>query len=514
MNIQGKLISTLLLTSVLPFGILASLVGAGGLTSMAGISAIIVLLIGLLVSYVVYLSLAKQVTSIKQTLRQIADGNLEARAEKVTGDQLGSVALALNNMCDKNLNLVLSNAAQTQVQQSIQLLNREIENIAAGDLTIAADVRKDITGQIASSVNNMTEQLRSIVNQVKLATDQVTDSANDIRNSSNDLSEESDQQAGQIRKASDNLLDMTQSFQEVAALSEESVQVAVEARKTASDGLKAVTDTVEGMQRIRAQVQNTSKRIKRLGESSQQIGDIVQLISDIADRTSILALNASIQAAMAGDAGHGFAVVAEEVERLAERSASASEQIAKLIRGIQNETGEVMSDMEESTREVVTGSQLATQAGETLFEIDSVSNQLVELIECVSDSTRSQAEKANRIAANMADISSSTRQSAEKNRQATESVGRLTKMADLLRDSVSRFKVGASATSLQSAATISKQPAKQPNQSSANNLLPEDRLKQQVEELTKAAREKSETPGSKPPASPLKRQQTQTLKLD
>ena len=134
-----------------------------------------------------------------------------------------------------------------------------------------------------------------------------------------------------------------------------------------------MTNTVEGMDRIRDQVQATSKRIKRLGESSQEVGEIVQLISDIADRTSILALNASIQASTAGDAGQGFAVVAEEVERLAERSTDATKQISSLIKAIQTGTSEAIADMEEATREVVEGSQLATQAGQTLAEINEVS---------------------------------------------------------------------------------------------------------------------------------------------
>ena len=224
-------------------------------------------------------------------------------------------------------------------------------------------------------------------------------------------------------------------------MTKESVEVAVEARQTASNGLKAVSDTVDGMQRIRDQVQSTSKRIKRLGESSQEIGEIVQLISDIADRTSILALNASIQAAMAGDAGQGFAVVAEEIECLSERSTDATKQISKLIRAIQNETSEVITDMEESTREVVAGSQLAAQAGETLFEIDSVSNQLVDLIQASSASALQQADTAEGVANSMAEISRSTKDSAEKSREATRSVGRLAGMVNQLRGSVSQFKV-------------------------------------------------------------------------
>ncbi len=443
-SLQWKLLFTLLLGALLPFGVLAGVAGGGVLQSTGGIIAVVALVIGLLFAWNVWSGIVRQAMALNRTLERINDGDYEARVQELTDDELGDSAALLNDMCDNTLNLIHSSDEQSEVQASIDSLVGEMEGIAAGDLTIAPEVGNNMTGAIARTVNHMTGQLRSLVHQVYSATEQVNDSASHIRASSTLMSEESDEQARRISKASDRLLGMTTAFQNVATLTEESVQVAVEARQTASNGLKAVNDTVEGMQRIRTQVQNTSKRIKRLGESSQEIGEIVQMISDIADRTSILALNASIQAAMAGDAGQGFAVVAEEVERLAESSADASSQIAKLIRGIQTETSEAISDMEESTREVVAGSELATQAGETLFEIDSVSNQLVELIESVSASALTQADDATKIAASMAEISTSTKDSAEKSRNATESVGQLAQMANVLRDSVSQFSVDAS----------------------------------------------------------------------
>ena len=134
-----------------------------------------------------------------------------------------------------------------------------------------------------------------------------------------------------------------------------------------------VRNTIDGMDTIREQIQDTAKRIKRLGESSQEIGDIVSLINEIADQTNILALNAAIQAAMAGEAGRGFAVVADEVQRLAERSATATKQIAGLVKTIQTDTNEAVSSMEQTTAEVVKGAELANSAGTALEEIETVS---------------------------------------------------------------------------------------------------------------------------------------------
>jgi twitching motility protein PilJ len=137
---------------------------------------------------------------------------------------------------------------------------------------------------------------------------------------------------------------------------------------------KAVEDSIKGMNKIRDQIQETSKRIKRLGESSQEIGEIVELISDITEQTNVLALNAAIQAASAGEAGRGFTVVAEEVQRLAERSGEATKQIGAIVRTIQTDTQDTVSAMEESTRGVVEGARLSDAAGQALAEIGEVSS--------------------------------------------------------------------------------------------------------------------------------------------
>ena len=342
-------------------------------------------------------------------------------------------------MCDTTLSLIQSNDEREEIQNSIENLIGEMENIAAGDLTIDAEVKDDITGSIAGTVNSMTEQLKGLVSRVQTATAQVTTSAGTIADVSTQLSQESDAQATEIGTASERVLSITEQIQLVAEQSEGSATVAKQARETATRGLEAVSNTVEGMDRIRDQVQATSKRIKRLGESSQEIGEIVQLISDIADRTSILALNASIQASMAGDAGQGFAVVAEEVERLAERSTDATKQIATLIKTIQTETSEAITDMEESTREVVEGSHLATQAGETLAEINDVSKSLEDMIQQVSSSALTQAKASQEIADTMNKISDATKESAGKSREATEQVTSLATLANQLGESVSQF---------------------------------------------------------------------------
>ncbi|MDD5481290.1 methyl-accepting chemotaxis protein, partial [Rhodoferax sp.] len=189
------------------------------------------------------------------------------------------------------------------------------------------------------------------------------------------------------------------------------------------------------------QIQDTSKRIKRLGESSQEIGEITELISDITEQTNVLALNAAIQAASAGDAGRGFSVVAEEVQRLAERSADATRQIAALVKAIQTDTQDAVGAMERSTQGVVEGAKLSDNAGHALSEIDQVSRRLSDLIEQISNATAREASLANGVAENIQHIFAVTEQTGEGTRSTAAQVRELSKMAEELRQSVARFRI-------------------------------------------------------------------------
>ncbi|MEX8193359.1 methyl-accepting chemotaxis protein [Comamonas guangdongensis] len=326
-------------------------------------------------------------------------------------------------------------------QAAILRLMNELQSVAEGDLTQEATVTEDITGAIADSVNYTVEELRVLVGSVQNTVTRVAQTTEQVDATSTELLAASNEQLHEIRETGKSILDMAGRINNVSAQAQESALVARQSLQAADSGLKAVQNAIGGMNSIRDQIQDTSKRIKRLGESSQEIGEITELISDITEQTNVLALNAAIQAASAGEAGRGFSVVAEEVQRLAERSADATRQIAALVKAIQTDTQDAVAAMERSTQGVVEGARLSDSAGTALSEIDSVSRRLAELIEQISSSTSREANLANGVAENIQHIFAVTEQTGEGTRTTAQQVRELSHMAEELRQSVSRFKI-------------------------------------------------------------------------
>ena len=326
-------------------------------------------------------------------------------------------------------------------QAAILRLMNELQTVAEGDLTQEATVTEDITGAIADSVNYTVEELRSLVANVQSTATRVAQTTSKVETTSTELLATSTEQLREIRETGQSVLDMAARINDVSAQAQESASVARQSLQAAESGLTAVQNAIGGMNSIRDQIQETSKRIKRLGESSQEIGEITELIADITEQTNVLALNAAIQAASAGEAGRGFSVVAEEVQRLAERSGDATRQIAALVKAIQTDTQDAVAAMERSTQGVVEGARLSDNAGTALSEIDSVSRRLADLIEQISSAASKEADQANQVASNIQHIFAVTEQTGESTRSTANQVRDLARMADELRQSVARFKI-------------------------------------------------------------------------
>jgi len=395
-------------------------------------------------------SIHTQIQSVADSYQGVVDARWTGTAATVLGALalIFAVAVGFVYWRDSQMTLQateeqrrLEGETNTANQEAILRLLDEMGDLADGDLTVMATVTEDITGAIADSINYAIDALRSLVSAINETTLQVSSAAQQTQATAMHLAEASDHQAQQITGASSAINEMAVSIEGVSTHASE---LADEARKSvtmANSGSDAVQKTINGMDSIRETIQETSKRIKRLGESSQEIGDIVELINDIAEQTNILALNAAIQAAMAGDAGRGFAVVADEVQRLAERSADATKQIEALVKGIQSDTKEAVASMEQSTAGVVSGAQLAQDAGQALEQIESVSEHLADLIRNISESASQQANAASNISDTMNVIQEITTQTSAGTNETAASIGNLAELANELRRSVAGFKL-------------------------------------------------------------------------
>jgi len=326
-------------------------------------------------------------------------------------------------------------------QESILDLLDQLANVADGDLTVRARVTEQITGAIADSVNNTVDELRDLVGRINETASQVGERSERAREVSHRLLEAAGTQATEIEQTSAAFVAVAQAMQTVSVNASRSAEVARQSLQASERGAQTVQESITGMNQIRGQIQETAKRIKRLGESSQEISEIVELISEITEQTNVLALNAAIQAAAAGDAGRGFSVVAEEVQRLAERSGEATRQIAAIVQAIQADTQEAVHAMERSTQGVVEGAKASDAAGRALNDIGEVSKDLAELIEGIATTTRAQAEAVATASRSMKDILDITRLTTAGTQQTVATVAELAASAEVLKASVSGFKI-------------------------------------------------------------------------
>ena len=412
------------------------------LYAVLGVS-LLALLLGLLLAWAIARGLTNQVDRIMDLLSELGIGNFDARTKVVSQDELGEMATSLNAMLDNITMLIQSQEEQDRVQESFMKLMMELGELTEGNLTARAEVTEDITGAIADSFNTMAEQFGGIVRQVKGATNAVDETAADVSRLTSDLAVRSREQNKQVNEAIEWIQSIAESIREVSQNAARSAEVSLASRMNAREGAEAVEQTNRAMDEIREQINETARSIKRLGESSMEIGNVVEIINNIADRTSILALNASIQAAMAGEAGHGFAVVAEEVQRLAESSSNSTKQIETLIKSIQAEIKDAGNRMDESISKVVQGSQLADGAYAKLQEIETVSNQLADLIDSITRSAADQVQRSEQVAESMVVVGEVSTATANTTQETDHLMSILNNTARELRAAVDTFKIEA-----------------------------------------------------------------------
>jgi methyl-accepting chemotaxis protein len=421
-----------------------SLFDFGSLPSGASSAAIFALVLALGMAVILAWRLGSAILSPVQELAEFSErfaaGDSRARAEVHTKDELGYIAENLNRAVGKVSKAASNQEASDLLQRSITELLTIINQVARGDLTLRGKVTNDALGNVADSINYMLDNFMKVLERVRKAAMEVTACSNNILVAADEMQAGATQQDQEITNTSSAVEELTVSMKQVSNNAEASAEAARRALDAAEQGNRAVRDTLEGMQRIRASVQATAKKIKSLGDRSLEISEIINVINDITEQTNLLALNAAIEAARAGEAGRGFAVVADEVRKLAEHSRSATKDIAALIKAIQAETNEAVVVMEEGTKEVEGGATLADQAGRALDAISSVVRQSAELVQEISLASKQQVRGTEGVAHAMQIISNITRQTSQGTRGTVATVSQLVKLSDQLNEALAQFR--------------------------------------------------------------------------
>lgn len=452
MSVSALLLTGLIVTLAIPeitiiaLSFIHSSSGGSLFIPVAVGSALLVLVAALAVHYYIRRRIQDRVLGMVDVCRNFAGGDRTARAAVIGDDDFASLSMSLNSLLDnQNFSsgspVASSGGDAAALQAQIEKLLQEVSAVGDGDLRVQAEVTPDTLGVLADSFNYMIEELAKVVGRVQSTAIQVTNATRRILDRSNELTKASETQVVQISQATQAVEELAIVMQNVARNAQLSAEAAQNALQHASTGQDAVKQSIEGMAFIRENVQDTAKKIKRLGERSNEIGEIVRIIEDIADQTNLLALNAAIQSAMAGEHGRGFAVVADEIRLLAERSTESTKRIATLVKSIQGDTYEAVVAMEDSTQEVVKGSQLADDAGRALNSIYNAVERQAQMIESIARAADEQAHVSENVAVAMGDISEIAHQTNAGTQEASMSVSYLAELADQLRSSVSTFRL-------------------------------------------------------------------------
>ncbi len=299
----------------------------------------------------------------------------------------------------------------------------------------------NVKNRMGDSLSKMTENLKTMIVQLSDNAEQLVSAASEVASSSEQMSRGAREQSNQVTQVSTAIEEMTATILQSSKNAGEATEASKGASDTATGGGQIVSDTIKGMQNIAETVRTSADSIGKLAKSADQIGEIISVIDDIADQTNLLALNAAIEAARAGEQGRGFAVVADEVRKLAERTGRATGEITDMIKGIQNETNDAVQSMESGITEVESGRELADKAGNSLSEIVNMSQQVVDMIQQIATASEEQSAAAEQISKNVESVSAITKQTASGAEQSASAAEELNRQADGLKTMVSRFKI-------------------------------------------------------------------------
>lgn len=370
----------------------------------------------------------------KEAMDGIREADAELKSFSITMISITILALLTG--------MIASMAISNSISRRIVAVATEAEAMADGNLGRTADVSgADEIGALASSFNKMSNNLKDLINSISQASNQIASASEELSATAEQMAKGMQMQTSQTSQVASAMEEMSATVLQVAKNSQSAASSAKDATSTAQKGGNVVSRSVEGMQRIAATVQESARTIMELGKSSDQIGEIVAVIDDIADQTNLLALNAAIEAARAGEQGRGFAVVADEVRKLAERTTKATKEIALMIKNIQKETQGAVAAMEAGTKEVADGVSLAKDAGSSLSVIIEAVDRVNDMISQIATASEQQSAAAEEISTSVEGIASVTKETASGSQQTSAASQELSRMAVELQRMVGQFKI-------------------------------------------------------------------------
>ncbi len=375
-------------------------------------------------------SLKTLVSEVKYLSESAVNGNLSVRGDsnKFEGGYK-DIIFGVNNTLDAVI-LPIEEGAKVLSKMAKNDFTAKVTGNYKGDHKIIVDS----INEVSNSLSNAFFEINAAVHETYNATSQISSSSEEMAAGAQEQSSQTTEVAGAIEEMTKTILETTKNS-----------SIAAEAAKNsgliAKEGGKVVSQTIEGMNRVAEVVKKSAETVQELGKSSDQIGEIVQVIDDIADQTNLLALNAAIEAARAGEQGRGFAVVADEVRKLAERTTKATKEIATMIKQIQKDTEGAVISMKLGTEEVVKGKSLADKAGQSLQQIIASADEVVDMVTQVAAASEEQSSAAEQISKNVEGISNVTQESAAGVQHIARAAEDLNRLTVNLQEMISRFKI-------------------------------------------------------------------------